>query len=97
MSSWARVGVKCVCVDNTDHPELVNGEQYTITAVSPHKNKRAGGKFKDTDLLVRVKEAQNWSFAWGFAIERFRPLITQEDDVAMFREWLVVKKVEEEA
>lgn len=80
MSSWARVGVKCQCVD--DRPSqfgecsLLKGKIYTITAVlSPDRTGRIG---------VLVAEAVSKSR--GFHLYRFRPLITktQEQDVSMF-------------
>lgn len=96
MSSWARVGVKCVCVDNTGHSVLSVGMVYTITGVGSFRGAVKEGKFKESMVAISLHGVLNYSSPAGFAIERFRPLITQEDDVAMFREWLVVNKVEEE-
>lgn len=85
MSSWARAGVKCVCVDATplygDDKEIypVEGQTYTVRSVE------GGG--------VTLQEVRNiprlYSDGFGevlFRISRFRPLVTrtQQQDVAMF-------------
>lgn len=103
MSSWARVGVKVVCVDDA-WPENswygyevlpVKGQAYTIRDLVEYEGTLCC-------LLVEVQNSpQDYNQGMieaAFAVRRFRPLITQEDDVAMFRELLNVadKKVEED-
>ena len=98
MTSWAKPGVKCVCIDDFmptipppagyeswgDDFELVAGTTYTIR-----------DRFFDTELgfeVVRLAEIYRpllfgESFEAGFLISRFRPIVTktQEQDVALFK------------
>lgn len=88
MASWAKPGVKVVCVDNTGHPELVMGAVYTIIGCRPYEySERSGGKFANTKLCVKLDKVRNWSAIPDYAVERFRPLVTktQDEDVAMFK------------
>lgn len=87
MSHWAKPGVKCVCVDNDEHPELVVGRDYTIIS-SRAPWVLAQGKYGNKSrFLIEVSGVRNWDGSVFFAVERFRPLITktQEQDVALFR------------
>lgn len=86
--SWARVGAKVVCVDDTailGSLPLSVGSIYTIVGVTvPPKNKHRVGRL----LLADVTNPLTGDGAFG--ITRFRPLITksQEQDVAIFRHLL---------
>jgi hypothetical protein len=64
-----RVGQRVVCVDAID--QLVRGEVYTVLRV---------GDIFGADLVA--VDANNPSMAWY--PWRFRPLISQADDIAMF-------------
>ncbi len=84
MSSWIKVGAKCVCVDPTyrgggrieDSHKLTKGAVYTISSVH-------------TDWMgnpcVWVEGIECLSA--GFHTDRFRPLVTKtiEEDIAMFK------------
>lgn len=97
MSSWARPGVKCVCVDNLhrtrarENPVLVVGRVYEVTkvvsitgnTVGPYRHERKGLVLAGVLNPYDVKDG-------AFALSRFRPLVTktQEQDVAIFRHHL---------
>lgn len=89
MSSWAKPGVKCQCVDATEHPEITVGAIYTVVkATPPDRFLLTAGKFASSSLWVYLAEADNRIGSLKcFAVERFRPLITktQEQDVALFQ------------
>lgn len=89
MSSWARVGVKVVCVDDSaSHHgpcDLISGSIYVITEVIQGI----------TAVGINVEGAV--SKAQGFHLWRFRPLITESDDVALFAHHLTGVPVREEA
>lgn len=101
MSSWARVGVRCVCVDISGcggygheiKPEV--GVIYTIREILWSETHRHHQFLLNEIIQPKIHYQDGW-LEPAFGAHRFRPLITQEDDVAMFREWLVVNKVEEE-
>lgn len=100
--SWARVGAKVVCVlsDWTDGERSANadvsfpaeGGIYTIREVTT--------TYWDGFVAVRLVEIINPVILWSngpaepaFAVERFRPLITQADDIAThFRQHLDVRE-----
>ena len=90
MSSWARVGAKCVCVDAEPMPGLVfmapppvKGQVYTITATF------MGIWGVPTATLAGLPNERN-GHDLGWSLKRFRPLVTrsQEQDVAMFKSLL---------
>jgi hypothetical protein len=94
MTSWARVGAKCVCVD-ADSPSqsgiwqgdrLVAGSTYTIVAVTSSPVGLVG---------VKVLEADTPN-PFGYWLARFRPLVTisQAQDVAKFRHLLTPSPVD---
>ena len=96
MISWAKPGVKCVCIDaspyeSPGHPPLfgwpIERRVYTVKAVGqfhPHYD----------GVMLQIAELANPALIdgrdCGWDIRRFRPLITrtQEDDVALFRHHL---------
>jgi hypothetical protein len=91
MSAWAKVGVKCVCIDFTPvficarpHPaDPVAGGVYTVTGI-----------WHDEDgTFLQLAECDGDS---GYEVSDFRPLVTrtQEDDVALFRDLLVSNEVD---
>lgn len=73
MSSWARVGVKCVCVSQKG--TLVLGREYTVLAIKPFEGL----------LYLTVDTPPDWLGESSYLPDRFRPLISQADDVAMFQ------------
>lgn len=93
MSSWARVGVKCVCV-YADHSfgdmGLVKGRIYTIAEIDTVSAYNAVGEYvhQVAFRLQGVKKKGPWAITDFFDADRFRPLqtISQADDVAMFKE-----------
>lgn len=99
MASWAEPGAKCVCVDASPcswsgRPSgLIVGEVYTVVAQLPMD--RTGG------IGVRINEVPSASELrggkYGWAISRFRPLVTQSDDVAKFTHLLKPTKQTESA
>ena len=91
MSSWARPGVKCVSL--VTFRDLTMGETgpveggiYTIRDVVPEPDGICGLRFEEISNSPR-------GYADGrdectFNVTRFRPLITQEQDLALFRHLL---------
>ena len=92
MSSWARVGAKCVCIgrnplwDGLPVATPAVGEEYTIREVQG-----------DAVLLVEIHNRPIWFVPElggpgepNFGVWRFRPLVTktQDQDVAMFKSLL---------
>ena len=84
--SWARVGAKVVCVDDSCRPgrlwltytPIVAERIYVIAGVGPSW---LGG---DEPVLF-LDGCPNSTFGVGddgWRVSRFRPLITQEDDIA---------------
>lgn len=91
--SWSRVGAKVVCINNkalpghvwSSLPQPRVGSIYTVTRmfISPI----------DGSPVVRLMELpETEPFDGGYLISRFRPLITQQDDIeAHFRVLLDVR------
>ena len=96
MSSWARVGAKCVCVDDdvksyahlggsTHHGVLIEkGQTYVVREV-------AEGYGVPTVKLAGV--ADRAPSDEGYAVARFRPVVppqvkTQADDIALIKSLL---------
>ncbi len=91
MISWANVGAKCVCINDdsmsfwapgysVSGKFLVRkGQTYTIRSVEITPDGKVGIK------LVGVQDRSRLDY--GYAVERFRPLVvrTQEQDVEMFK------------
>lgn len=101
--SWARVGAKVVCVDDAGGPDKwtegdgpARGCIYTIVRA-----------LVADDGLVDIHLAEirrgplaraRWGNDVGYSVHRFRPLITQQDDIeAHFRALLDVPVDEREA
>ena len=85
--NWAKLGAKVVCVDDRVHPApswvvwsteaipLVKGERYTLGEISVHNG----------FLLACINEVPlRGDDDFGYKLSRFRPLITQSDDIALF-------------
>ena len=79
MAHWAKAGVKCVCING-------NGwyDQREQQDDGPRKGdvctiKSASSSYGRIWLVL-----EEWPGA-GYAIEGFRPLVSQADDVAMFK------------
>ncbi len=82
--SWAKPGVKCVCIDSAPRGTSegipawipVEGEIYTVSFVYHRGDGKSG--------LVLVEQTDNRRF---YEITRFRPLVTKtiEQDVQMFK------------
>lgn len=95
MSSWAKPGVKCVCVDGRPHriggrPARYaalpsEGVIYTVQSVRPYRWS-CGTVGIGIDLAEVRREVDGQPVPFG--ISRFRPLITQEQDVELFRHLL---------
>lgn len=88
MSAWARPGVKCVCVD--DRPAvksgvttsyLVKGNTYVISSVQSETLRHYRTLQVGTIISVKLSGIDTRT---GYNLERFRPLITQSDDIALF-------------
>lgn len=78
MSSWAKPGVKCVCVDDRRAPfgspsPFARGGVYVVEDVNDLGNIKIAG----------VPQVDN---VWFWKVERFRPLVTktQSEDIEMF-------------
>lgn len=88
---WAKAGQKVICVDdsptleNGDNiPFLKKGETYVISDVLLEYGidhiKRSVGEI----ITLKIKGIQRRYSMKGFHINRFRPLITLEDDMKLF-------------
>lgn len=101
MSIWAKPGVKCVCVDAafvSGRSPLTEGQVYVIAKVVIARPALVG-KHRAPGIALVLEGVEN-PYAIGtngFAIHRFRPLITrtQEQDVALFRSLLTGLTVQE--
>ncbi len=84
MAHWARPGVKCVCIEGgpwfggRTEDGPEKGEVCTITEVS-------GGGW----LTLAEYDSND-----GFAVCCFRPLVSQEDDVALFTHHLITEGID---
>jgi hypothetical protein len=91
MSSWAKPGVKCVCVDDT----WPAGSWYGVEALPTRRTEYTIRSLVDCAGVpcCRLEEIVNAPLDYqegvveaAFALSRFRPLITrtQEQDVSIF-------------
>jgi hypothetical protein len=104
MTSWARPGVKCVCIDAESERytgllrhvpgrvnpsfHLVLGRTYVVREVFRHP-------FADV-MVVTLHGVPDRTPEHGYAIARFRPLITrtQEQDLELFRPLLTPSPID---
>lgn len=99
--SWAKPGAKVVCVNATPKPLRdtngvlhdpsyfgfilpVEGENYTIRSAKAYKD-HVGILLNEIDNTHCVNEK---GIEVALAIWRFRPLITEADDIALFKSLL---------
>jgi hypothetical protein len=82
VSAWARPGVKCVCVD--DAPR--DSRQPMVVKGRQYEIESVHDR---SCTLFGVDDGQ---FYW---LDRFRPLVTQQDDVALFQHLLTGTPVRE--
>ncbi len=88
--SWAKVGMKVVCVDSrfvgVSKSPLRKGRVYTIKAKTAWCG-NMGTYVLPTTSLFLAETRNPHSSNGGFAIERFRPLVTKtiEHDVQIFK------------
>jgi hypothetical protein len=91
MSAWAKVGAKCVCVDDSKTDRL--GIERVITKNAVYEIEWVG--MWQSILSVRlVGVTRDLFVAQGaadhpFRLSRFRPLITQSDDVRLIKSLLL--------
>jgi len=82
--SWAKVGAKCVCVDDSVAPymgdRLIKGTVYTVIGF-------CGPDYTGAEGVVLKEVKSDYPFGRGYRVERFRPIVTktQSEDVAMFK------------
>lgn len=91
MSGWAKVGAKCVCVDAgvaRSGDALIEGRVYTVSSF-------IGERDCEGNLGLLLKEATSDHPTGAYKLRRFRPLITQQDDVALFQHLLTGTPVRE--
>ena len=83
LPSWARVGAKVVCVDAGPR-RLTAGGVYTIRQVVVGAIDADGAPY----VGVHLEEIQRTPYrdigVVPFDIARFRPLVSQSDDIALF-------------
>ena len=86
MNAWAKPGVKCVCVVAGPIGPALN-EICTIKEVKPFDDGLylvlSEYGWVHTDLGTSVERRRPL-----FRVDRFRPLVSQEDDLALFRHHL---------
>jgi hypothetical protein len=95
---WAVPGAKVVCVDastvpgeiwkNGDCP--VKGATYTISDVWVDNSGSLVLEFVEKQRSLKSEQA--FGYRVGYNVRRFRPLITQADDVAKFAHLLTTTK-----
>lgn len=79
MSSWAKPGVKCVYIGNAGKGSMmVKGATYTVKSVASYKD--AGGNVGIELWGVRPTHHPKY-----FRASCLRPLITRDQDIAMFK------------
>ena len=88
--SWARVGAKVVCVDNGPHQSSTGwaedddipsvGGVYTVSNVftDPYRDV----VFHLAELRRGYMSKREWGYDTGYGVWRFRPLVSQSDDIA---------------
>lgn len=93
MSSWVKVGAKCVCIGEfppeiNDPAGVVKGSVYTIEAICPCE---CGG-----DALLFMEVARNDSLGneTFWCSSHFRPLVEEYDDIALFTEIARTAKID---
>ena len=92
MSSWVKVGAKCVCThtgkggygdENFPIPDKI----YTIREVLPPFRGNLHIRLFEVVNIPRVYDAGGYDVfeepSWS--VTRFRPLVSQQDDIAMFK------------
>lgn len=90
MSAWARPGVKCVCVDASggrSGDRLKVGAVYTVIEMMSYEDDFG-------QRGIRVVEATSDHYSGAYRLSRFRPLITQEDDVRLIKSLLISNPVD---
>ena len=98
LPSWARVGAKVVCVDGKPRlcstaPLPHEGAIYTIRGVEWCV--WGSGDVGPAVYLVEINRGKSAGREWPFGLNRFRPMVTQEDDIAThFRQHLDVREPE---
>ncbi len=99
--AWARVGAKVVCVDNHDAIDargnpiqpLIVGEVYRIERLYVERHRFRGEVVVGPCVsLAGVQSAKH-----GWSLSRFRPLITQSDDISAHFQHHLSNPVREEA
>ncbi len=87
MVHWAKPGIKCVCVEN--------GTWY-----NPASTEISGPSKDEVSTITGVVEIDG-KFGLGlggydgyYPIEQFRPLVSQEHDVALFTHHLIAESVD---
>jgi hypothetical protein len=71
---WARVGAKVVCIEA--HADIEVGAVYTLSSC------RMADGWWGTEPLVTLREVKNpWDQDGEYFLSRFRPLVTQHDDI----------------
>ena len=73
-----RVGQKIVCVDDRGVTNAVKGCVYTVLSIAPFTDING----KPGVQLVEIKPLTHPTY---YVAHRFRPLISQSDDIAMFK------------
>lgn len=86
-----RVGQKVVCVDARPvltggvwEPLLVEKQVYTVVGVHLERGLHFKSEKFVTTTTLEVAELKRTGRLAGFDAERFRPLITPEQDIALF-------------
>lgn len=88
--SWARVGAKVVCVDNKIYRGEKSGpmpnlrEPVTVKAFLPDSLGR--GPHLIIEEFPNIGKFSRMELGWR--LSRFRPLITEADDIALFKSLL---------
>jgi len=89
MSAWAKPGVKCVCVKKgpwrgVRNEKVAPGPTYLEECHIEAIQERLWG------VELKLRGHEKW-----YLVDRFRPLITQADDVALFAHLLTGTPVRE--
>lgn len=103
MTSWVKIGVKCVCIDDSpgreDHhfaqaPRPIGGKIHTISDVT-YRFGRCSVQVEELPSRMRGTDGVDYEI-WMDA-RRFRPLVepkSEADDIKIFAPLLTVKTLE---
>ena len=84
MSNWVRIGAKCICIKGfkgrNGWPPIVEGQQYTVREIVIHPETGEMG-VRLEGIICGLCE---FHIEKAWEATRFRPVISQSEDIALF-------------